>query len=334
MFPACALFLAAKRKGHDATIITDKRGEAFCSNISGKIVLNTVRFSYENLLDIACYSLLTAIKFLKLWIRVRPDVVIGFGGIFTVIPILIAKVLGSKIVVYEQNSVLGKANKFLERFADLKLASFRLNGSWIHVPPIVRDEFIKNSMHEYKCDGIIKILIIGGSQGAASFSRIVPQALATLSSKERENIEIIQQASDCDKLGQTYKDLGVRATLKQFLNNVAEIMQSSQVVICRSGASTLSELSAIGRPAVLIPYPGAADNHQFYNATYYKSKKAAWVLEENDGIAEELGNILRQILENRELLKKMSSHITGISTCSADDFIELVERIFCQSFHY
>jgi UDP-N-acetylglucosamine--N-acetylmuramyl-(pentapeptide) pyrophosphoryl-undecaprenol N-acetylglucosamine transferase len=316
-----------KQRGHEVTLITDARGDAFCADISSKVVLDTIRFSFKNLLGAGYYALLTAAKFFRIWIHEHPDVIIGFGGVFTVIPMLVAKIFGSKIVVYEQNSVLGKANKFLERFADLKVSSFRLDESWVIVSPIVRDEFVKVPVGEYKCDGKIKILIIGGSQGAASFSQIVPQALAMLTPQERENIEIIQQANNYEELKWVYKSMGIKATLGRFLHYVAEIMLSSQLVICRSGASTLSELSVTGRPAILIPYPDATDNHQLYNALHYKNKNAAWVLEEKAGIEKELGEILRQILENRELLRKASSHIMNPAIRSAAScFVELVEQ--------
>jgi UDP-N-acetylglucosamine--N-acetylmuramyl-(pentapeptide) pyrophosphoryl-undecaprenol N-acetylglucosamine transferase len=328
MFPACALFQALRQRGHDVTIVTDVRGNAFCSDISEKAVFDTIRFSYKNLLGVGFHSLLAALKFFKMWSGKRPDVIIGFGGVFTVVPMLIAKMLGSMIVLYEQNSVLGKANKFLERFSDMKLSSFSLDESWTIVPPIVRDEFIRNPAPKYECDGIIRILVIGGSRGAASFSEIIPRALETLTSPERENIEIVQQSGETDDLRKIYENLGVKAELKPFLNHVGEIMLNSQLVICRSGASTLSELSATGRPAVLIPYPSAADNHQFHNAMYYKNKKAAWILEEKDGIADELGKILRQFLNNRELLKEASSRIMNVSIYSAtDNFAKLIEQI-------
>ncbi|MDR0580960.1 MAG: glycosyltransferase [Holosporaceae bacterium] len=328
IFPAYALFQALQKRRSDVIMVTDVRGNAYCGSISEKIIFNTIRFSYKNILKIGYYSLSTFFTFCKFWFRKRPDIVIGFGGVFTVIPLSIAKVLGSKIIIYEQNSILGKANKFLEKFADSKLSSFRLGENWIEVPAPVRGEFIKNI--PYKCKKIIKILIIGGSQGAASFSKIIPEAMALLDKKERKHIEIIQQASygDVKQLKQTYKDLGIKSTLKSFIHDVAEIMLDSQLIICRSGASTLSELAATGRPAILIPYPNAADNHQLYNALYYKNKKAAWVLEEKEGIIDKLGKILRQILQDRELLKITSSHMINSSKgCATDNFIKQIELV-------
>ncbi|MDR0753456.1 MAG: glycosyltransferase [Holosporaceae bacterium] len=328
IFPAYTLFQALQKKKSDVVMVTDVRGSTYCGNISEKVVLNTIRFSCKNILKIGYYSSLAFFKFFKFWFHKHPDIVVGFGGVFTVIPLIIARILGSKIIIYEQNSILGKANRFLVRFADLKLSSFRLNESWIETPALVRSEFTKTTL--YECEKIIKILVMGGSQGAASFSKIIPKAMALLNKKERKSIEIIQQASygDVDQLEQAYKALGIKSTLKGFIHDVAEIMLGSQLVICRSGASTLSELAATGRPAILIPYPNAADNHQFHNALYYKSKKAAWILEEKEGIVDELGKILQRILQDRELLKIASFHMMDCSIWrAADNFIKHIELL-------
>jgi UDP-N-acetylglucosamine--N-acetylmuramyl-(pentapeptide) pyrophosphoryl-undecaprenol N-acetylglucosamine transferase len=325
MFPACALYEAASERGHDVTIITDLRGDAFCDGVSEKMVFDTIRFSRGNFLRALYCSLLLLVKFFGFWIQKRPDVVVGFGGVFTVIPLVISKILGSEIVICEQNAVIGKANRFLGKLANLKLSSFKLEGDWKEIPAPVREGFTKSA--PYECDGILKILVIGGSQGAASFSKIVPKALAALDSSERRNVEIVQQAGygEVEELREIYRTLGVKATVKDFVHDVAEIMSNSQLVICRSGASTLSELSATGRPAVLIPYPDSSDNHQFYNALYYKNKKAAWVLQEKEDTGEELGKMLRQFLQKRELLKIASSHMMNDSVrCATESFMELI----------
>jgi UDP-N-acetylglucosamine--N-acetylmuramyl-(pentapeptide) pyrophosphoryl-undecaprenol N-acetylglucosamine transferase len=307
-------------------MITDERGSAFCGNISEKIVLNTVRFSYKKIFSIIFHFASMFYKFFGMWIKKRPDAIIGFGGIITLVPLLVAKIFGSKVVIYEQNAVMGKANKFLQKIADLKLSTFKLNKDWIETPAPVRREFLKSS--DYRCDGKIKILIIGGSQGAISFSKIIPNALSLLSAQERQNIEIIQQidAKNIGKLSKRYENLNISAVLKKFIYNVAKIMADSQLVICRSGASTLSELAAMGRPAILIPYPKSADNHQLHNALYYQNKKAAWVLEEKgDKTAGELACVMRQFLQNRELLKSAASNMINDSVDKAtDNFIELI----------
>jgi UDP-N-acetylglucosamine--N-acetylmuramyl-(pentapeptide) pyrophosphoryl-undecaprenol N-acetylglucosamine transferase len=329
MFPARALFAAMQEKGYDVSMAIDARGDAFCEDIIAKIVFKTVKFSAKEF-PIGIYrSFIIFFKFLNFWLKKRPNLVIGFGGVFTIIPVILSKILGSRIVIYEQNAVLGKANEFLMKFADLRLASFLLGEGWTEVPAPVRSSFV-GKRTPYECDGIIKILIIGGSQGAASFSHIIPKALGMLAPEERHSLEIVQQVAygSIEKLKTIYEHLGVKSTLKGFIHQVAEEMFRSQLVICRAGASTLSELAAAGRPAVLIPYPGAMDNHQLHNAMHYKDKGAAWVLEEENDIERKLWRLLRKILQDRELLKTASFHMMNSSVGHATDrFIELIERV-------
>lgn len=329
MFPACALFLAIKKKEHDVTLITDKRGDTYCSGISPKIVIDTFRFSYKNLLSAVWRCLDTAITFCKTWHNDSPDVVVGFGGLFSVVPLIIAKMFGAKIVICEQNVVVGKANKLLSRIADLKLSAFEIDSSWKKVSMPVRKEFLEAN-HDYYCDGNIKILVIGGSQGAKSFSQIIPEALRKLDKETREKIEIVQQISydSISSMQNLYESIGVRATLMKFVTNVAEIMSESQLVICRAGASTLSELEEMSRPAVLIPFPEAADNHQYENAMYYEKRKAAWIIEESKKSAEELAKILSAVVDNRDILKQMSQSMKkNKDNSKLDDFVKLMEEI-------
>jgi UDP-N-acetylglucosamine--N-acetylmuramyl-(pentapeptide) pyrophosphoryl-undecaprenol N-acetylglucosamine transferase len=329
MFPACALFAAARKEGHGVSMVTDSRGEIFCADISPKIVLNTVRFSHKKIFSIMLDFASTFLKFFRLWRRGSPDVIVGFGGILTVIPPLVGKIFGSKVVIYEQNSVVGKANKFLEKFADLKLSTFELGNEWMKIAAPVRTEFCKWVL-PYRCDGKINILVLGGSQGAVSFAKIIPEALSLVDVRKRKSIEITQQVgkNDLEKLRNFYGNIGIKSTLEEFIRNVAEVMAKAQLVICRSGASTLSELAMLGRPAILIPYPNSSRDHQLHNAIYYKNKKAAWVLEEKDGIALELAEIIQKVLQNRELLKSAAYNMMKSSTDrAANDFVKLIEKV-------
>lgn len=328
MFPACALFYAMKEKNHDATLVTDKRGDVFCGGISKKIVLDTVRISMRKLPSVLVHLAKDFAKFWKTWRNDTPDVVVGFGGLFTVIPLLTAKIFGAKVVICEQNTVIGKANRLLEPFADLKLSAFDIGGFWKKVSMPVRKEFLQFS-HTYNCGGGIKILIIGGSQGARSFSRIIPEALARLDRDVRKNIEIVQQISfdNISDMQDMYSNLGVKAKLLKFVDNVAELMSDAQLVICRAGASTLSELAEMGRPAVLIPYPEASENHQYKNAVYYAEKDAAWVVEENSCAAEKLSDILDNVVRDRSILRRVAENIRKTkAACASDSLIELIEQ--------
>lgn len=329
MFPACALFLAMKEKNHDVTLITDKRGNVFCSDVFPKIVIDTVRFSLKNFLSVIWYCLVNSVRFCEIWCKNPPEVVIGFGGLFTVLPIVIAKILGAKVVICEQNTVVGKANKLLGTISNLKLSAFDIDSNWKKISMPVREEF-KNVSHDYRCDGGIKILVIGGSQGAKSFSKIIPEALRKLDKTLREKIEIVQQISygSISDMRTLYDSIGVKATLLKFVDNVAEVMSEAQLVICRAGASTLSELVEMTRPAVLIPFPEAADNHQYKNAMYYKERRAAWIVEEGEKSSDELSKILKTILNDREVLKQMAANIEKIKENSTiNDFVTLIEQI-------
>lgn len=307
MFPACALFESLQKAGEQVSIVTDKRGDVFCSTINDKIVLDTVRFSYS--ISVLMSFLRIALRLMKIWRKRPPQVIVSFGGVLTFIPVLVAKIFGAKVVVYEQNSVVGEANSVLSRIANCRISTFDLGKDWIQVAPPIRKEFV--SPREYSCDGKIKILIIGGSQGASSFSKILPAAFAILTEQERSNIEIVQQVGkpDGEQLAEVYSRLGIQCKLLNFIDNVSEVMSESQLVICRAGASTLSELSAVGRPAILIPLPKSAQNHQFLNALSYQQKQAAWVFEEKSGIEQLIAKKIREVLMDRELLKNAASHM-------------------------
>lgn len=328
LFPAIALAEAFESKHHEVTVVTDDRGAAYCEHIENKKVYKSVRLSLRGLPLLLFRLLRIFISFLSFCKSEKPDVIVGFGGIFTFVPIIIGKMCGAKIVLYEQNAIIGRANRYLLSLADLKLSAFPIGGNWKVQPSPVREEFLKSV--PYKCDGKIKVLVIGGSQGARSFSTIIPAAIKGLSIEERSELEIIQQDSygDIADLKNKYDSLGVKSTIDKFFHNVSEIMGESQLVICRAGSSTLMELAAIGRPAILIPYPRAMDNHQRLNAKRYVDRGAAWLIEEDFYASERLRNILRQILKDREILKQRSGHMYNETLKDASsNFVLLIENM-------
>lgn len=328
LFPAMALAEALKKKDHEVIIVTDERGAVYCEHFENKKVYGNVRFSLKGILTIGFKLIGTFFSFLHFCKTQKPDIIIGFGGIFTVVPIIVGRMCKVKVVLYEQNTVIGRANRYLSNFSDMMLSAFSIGGHWKVQPSPVRDEFLKKV--PFDCGGKLKILVIGGSQGAKSFSVIIPSAIKGLSAEERSEIEIVQQESyeDIDELKQRYDHLGVKSTISKFFHNVAELMGKSQLVICRSGSSTLMELSAMGRPAVLIPYPRAMDNHQRLNAKRYVDRNSAWMIEEDGFSSEKLKNILKQILRDRSILKQKADHMYNKNMESAsENFIRLIENI-------
>ena len=311
MFPATALLEELQKRGHQVRMITDERGSVFCKNVENKVILETIRFSRGKNFAAIASMFRVFLEVSKVWKKDTPDIIIGFGGLFTVIPSLVGKVFGAKLIIYEQNAVIGKANRLLSWIANVKLCTLFQKESWKIVPPPVRKEFLDKKKSAYICDFKIKIAVIGGSQGAASFSDIVPCALSMLEDKQKENIEIIQQVS-LEKifiLQKKYDEIGIKASLETFIHNIAEEMLSSQLIICRSGASTLAELSAVGCPAILIPYPNASENHQLLNAMHYQDKGKAWIVTESSDIEKKLCAIIANIINDRSLLKKRVKNI-------------------------
>ena len=328
IYPACALLDALHTKGHEGKLIVDSRGLPFCKDIADVEAFPSIRFGWNRLLQNFGSAIVIILRMLLLCVRWRPDVIVGFGGLFTIIPILVAKLCGTKVVLYEQNAVIGRANRLLSAIANLRVTSYEQANGWKKISALVRKEFLKKV--PYKCDDKITILVMGGSQGARSFSSIIPEVLSRLSDTTRRNLELIQQESygNVEKLQQIYKSIGVKATVEPYIDDVAKVMSSSQLVICRAGASTLSELSALGRPAILIPFPSSAENHQLCNATYYSRKGSAWVLEEKKFIVTRMASLLDEIFSNRELLKTAASNIIDSSaSTAADSFIDCIKMV-------
>lgn len=339
MFPACALYDSLKARGYSVCMITDARGDRFCKGItlSDKVVLSTLRFDIRMLFKLLKDFFRVSLRLRSLWKPAAPDIIVGFGSSFTIAPILVGKSLKSKVLLYEQNSVLGRANKFLERLADYRVSTFAIDEKWKQLPSPVRKDFIEaatrcaaNHSGGYQCNGRLRIVVIGGSQGAFSFSRIIPEALALLDSECRKQIDIVQQVGveKIEELKKAYAKIGVNACLLDFVHNIAEEMSKAQLIISRSGASTLAELTTMGRPAILIPYPLAANNHQYHNAVCYKNRKAAWIVEEGEGAEKKLASVIDSLLKNRQQLKDASSNMIGARKKNPTEvFVDYIHEI-------
>ncbi|MFM8991993.1 MAG: UDP-N-acetylglucosamine--N-acetylmuramyl-(pentapeptide) pyrophosphoryl-undecaprenol N-acetylglucosamine transferase [Alphaproteobacteria bacterium] len=209
--------------------------------------------------------------------RLQPAVAIGFGGYPSVPTLLAASRMGIPTLVHEQNAVLGRANRLLGRFVARIATSFpstermpaRVPACLVGNP--VRDAIRALHGAPYDAaprDGRFRLLVLGGSQGARVFSDLVPAAAAALPGDLRARIAITQQArsEDVDRAHAAYLAAGVEAEVAPFFADVGQRMAGSQLVACRSGASTCAELACIGRPALLVPFPHAMDDHQAANA--------------------------------------------------------------------
>ena len=228
--------------------------------------------------------------------RVRPDVVLGMGGYISFPGGMMAAVLARPLVLHEQNSIAGLANKVLARVADRILVAFPnalKNAEWTGNP--VRRDIAQLPAPEQRFrnrTGNLKVLVVGGSLGAQVLNEMVPRALALIPESRRP--EVTHQAGEkhlC-MLESAYRQAGVSATTLAFIGDMSHAYATADVVICRAGALTVSELAAAGIASVLVPFPSAVDDHQTFNARYLTDKSAAVLLPQAELTPRKLADLL------------------------------------------
>ncbi|MFM7330834.1 MAG: undecaprenyldiphospho-muramoylpentapeptide beta-N-acetylglucosaminyltransferase [Brachymonas sp.] len=230
--------------------------------------------------------------------RVKPHVVLGMGGYITFPAGMMAVLLGKPLILHEQNSIAGMANKVLAGVADRIFTTFPgvfAKGQWIGNP--LRKEFLLQSPPEVrfaKCEGVRKLLVIGGSLGAKALNETVPQALALIPEDQRP--QVIHQGGEkqMDFLRASYAAAGVHAELTPFIADTAQAFAEADLVICRAGASTVSEIAAVGAAAIFVPFPHAVDDHQTRNAKFLSEQDAAVLLPQKDMTPQKLANMLQK----------------------------------------
>ncbi len=313
VYPAEALAEDMKERGCKAVLITDKRTADY-KGVLGTLERHTIRagtlgrrFTDKIIAftDIAI-GVLQAYNILK---RIEPDVVVGFGGYPSFPTLYAARVLGIPTIIHEQNSVLGRANRMLLKHAAAVATSFpdtryideRYASKTVLTGNPVRAAIrVLNSVPypELAQDGNIRILVTGGSQGATIFSQIVPAAIAALPGNLRSRIRVDQQCrkEDVETTRTVYAELNVSADVSAFFTDIPARLASAHLVIARAGASTIAELTAAGRPSILVPLPTSMDNHQYHNASALEEKGGAWVIPQEGFTAAALSNRIEAFL--------------------------------------
>ncbi len=214
--------------------------------------------------------------------RVKPDVVLGLGGYITFPAGMMAVLLGKPLLLHEQNSVAGLANKVLAGVADRVFTAFPnviKGGHWVGNP--LRAAFLNLPGPEQRFagrTGPLKVLVVGGSLGAKALNDIVPQALALLPPDQRPQVLHQSGAKQIDALRANYAAAGVSAELTPFIDNTAQAFADADLVICRAGASTVTEIAAVGAAALFVPFPSAVDDHQTVNARFLVDHDAGWLV--------------------------------------------------------
>lgn len=240
--------------------------------------------------------------------RVQPDVLVGLGGYITFPGGMMGVLLGRPLVLHEQNSVAGMANKVLAGVADRVFTAFPKvmpKAAWVGNP--LRAAFLQQPAPAERFQGRagpLRLLVVGGSLGAQALNRIVPQALALLPPDERPQVLHQSGEKQIDALRAAYAEAGVQADLTPFIDDTASAYAQADLIVARAGASTVTELAAVGAAAVFVPFPAAVDDHQTTNARFLVDAGAAW-LEPQAGLTpQKLARLLQGV--NRRQLQDMA----------------------------
>lgn len=344
MFPAQALAGALAERGRDIVLVTDRRGAEYGGAIAETVLtVSAGTVSGRGLpgrlmgLGQIAFGAIQAHGILR---RLAPAGVVGFGGYASVPTMLAATRIGLPTVIHEQNAVLGRANRLMAPRVRAIAAAFAETAQLCpadrakaeHTGNPVRAAIAALAERPYPAPergGPLSLLVIGGSQGAVVMSEVVPAALAALPEELRARLEVVQQcrADDLDETRETYRAAGIAAELADFFDDLPARLAKAQLVIARAGASTVAELTSAGRPAILVPYPSAADDHQSANARAIELAGGGWTMPQPtftpDALASRIESFL--IAPPRLIDAAMKARSIGVPE-AATRLADLVER--------
>ncbi|MDP2254532.1 MAG: undecaprenyldiphospho-muramoylpentapeptide beta-N-acetylglucosaminyltransferase [Polaromonas sp.] len=231
--------------------------------------------------------------------RVKPDVVVGLGGYISFPAGMMSVLLGKPLVLHEQNSVAGMANKVLAGVADRVFTAFPdvlKKAEWVGNP--LRPAFTRQPGPETRFagrSGPLKLLVVGGSLGASALNELVPQALALIPADKRPQVTHQSGARQIEALRAHYAAAGVQAELTPFIDDTAQAFADADLIICRAGASTVTEIAAVGAAALFVPFPSAVDDHQTSNAQFLVERGGGWLVQQRDLTVPILADMLQKI---------------------------------------
>lgn len=338
LFPAMALAQELRRRGHDIHLMTDHRVASYGDQFpaSATHIVPSATPSVRNPLKFAgaaftiTRGIIAASDTLA---RIRPAAVVGFGGYPVFPPFLAARLRGIPGILHEQNAIMGRANRALAGRASAIALSFaetrhaeRFAGKSTLTGNPVRDLVRDASVTPYPplpAEGPINIVVFGGSQGARAFADFVPPAIIELPMGLRQRLRVVQQCrpEDLERVTDAYRRAQVNVELQPFFTDLPHRMAQAHLVICRSGASSIAELTVLGRPAILVPLPGSIDGDQKHNALVLESAGGGWIMEQATISPTSLANRLASLLGNPEGL------VTAAAAARALGQPDAVERL-------
>lgn len=261
--------------------------------------------------------------------RVRPDVVVGLGGYISFPGGMMATLAGKPLILHEQNSVAGMANKVLVNVASRVFCAFpnALPGAqWVGNP--LRQAFLEQAPPAERFagrSGPLKILVVGGSLGARALNDTVPQALALIPPEQRPQVLHQSGAKQIDALRSSYAAAGVAAELTPFIDDTAQAYAQADLIICRAGASTVTEIAAVGAAALYVPFPSAVDDHQTTNARFIVDAGGGWLVQQNALTPEKLAHMIQNMqrstlletAQKAKMMEKREATAAVLAACEA-----------------
>ncbi|MBM3568853.1 MAG: undecaprenyldiphospho-muramoylpentapeptide beta-N-acetylglucosaminyltransferase, partial [Alphaproteobacteria bacterium] len=346
VFPARALAVELLGRGHTLAFITDRRGEAYGESV---VKLDTYRLRAGTTTGQGWFGRLrAAVEVASGWWQahglmeqLRPLAVVGFGG-YPALPAMMAA-LQKRLptVIHEQNAVLGRANRFLATRVDAIAVTFAATA---RIPEIcaskvvvtgnpIRPDLMPIRAARYAAPAAgesVNLLVLGGSQGASVFSAVLPEALGRLDAGLKARLSVVAQCrrEDLDQARAAYAKAGIKARCAAFFDAVTEELARAHLVVARAGASTVCEIAAAGRPALLVPYSQAVDDHQTANAAILGAVGAADIVRQSEFTSERVATLLAPLLGDGALLAERATKARAVGVPdAAKRLADLVERL-------
>ena len=322
-----SVFWIGTKNGIENKIIIDaniKIHHIAFSGVRGKGALSYIKLPVK--LFIATIQSIVILR------KIRPDIVLSMGGYISFPCVLGSFALRIPIVTHEQNIIFGLTNNILRFLSDVVILGF---------PMTIKSEKYKflGNPSRYEKSNVKKInsankkfniLIVGGSLGAKVFNEVVPQAIYGLSKIKNYDINVIHQTGKTYKTAETqYKKINVNVDLREYIDSMKEAYAWCDIILCRGGAITITEIMNLGIPSIIIPYPYAVDNHQMKNSKYLEENNAAIVINQNNFTSDYLISVFKSLIENTEVRESLSHNIRVLNKNEATKNIceEIIKKI-------
>ena len=313
---------------------TDKKFEKRCVERRG-FLFRQMRArkwekSYKGVFMFIVTTFISVIESILAIRKFNPDIVVGLGGYASVAPIIAAKLHSIPTILLEQNVIPGKANRFLSKWVDEVYCHWRGSLKWFNKANVVRitgTPIRKDILHSQRSRSAEKfglssskktVLVTGGSQGAQAINEVILRCLPKLEPLSNE-LQIIHCTGEYgyEAAEAAYKQTNINAFVCSFLDDMGAAFSMADVIICRAGATTIAEITAIGIPSILIPYPHAADNHQYWNAMELASNGGGYLLQQIDLTPEKIIELITDLFNNKEKYDRMKMFNKGMGIPNA-----------------